>query len=478
MRIIYLRNAGFLLSVTAMLVGLRSEAQEGRTSGAATRPRSEAEPGQRARRVPFPAGILPSAEILSAQFQATVYEVQAAAERLGSLDDKMLARQAGTPETLLAALAQTGKTRLLYRIEQPVNVFSTRIIIGSSEPVISGTRNTTTGGTVNSINYQNVGFIVQLSAQGPTKDQDTAAPIVTSAIKLSVVRPGQKEIAPGQQESVIRAMSLDHSGALEMNRPQVLLAISSNAFSSFRRSADANKAGETPTTPVAYVVRYQFSPSAQGSASGAVVASNAAAPPTATSETAPPTNTLTAQFQAAVYEVEVATNRLPTLDLKTLQSAPTPELLLSALNGAGKPRGPYSINQPVNVFSDQVMLMTNKPIVTATRAGSDGEPVNSYTYHNMGVIVRLSARPPPKEAKRDGPDVTISFNVSADAPGNTDIGLGQMAEGFPMISQEHAEPLEWGRPRVILAMGSSAAAEQAKPFVYVIRYQFGPPDTK
>ena len=96
----------------------------------------------------------------------------------------------------------------------------------------------------------------------------------------------------------------------------------------------------------------------------------------------------------------------------------------------------------------------------------------------MGVIVRLSARPPPKEAKREGPDVTISFNVSADAPGNTDIGLGQMAEGFPMISQEQAEPLELGRPRVILAMGSSAAAEQAKPFVYVIRYLFGPPDTK
>jgi hypothetical protein len=245
-----------------------------------------------------------------------------------------------------------------YRIEQPVNVFSSRIIIGSSEPVISGTRPTTTGGTVNSINYQNVGFIVQLSAQGPPKDQDTAAPIVTSAIKLSVVRPGEKEIAPGQKESVIRAMSLDHSGALELNRPQVLLAISSNAVSSFRRSADGNKAGETPTTPVAYVVRYQFSPPAQGSASGAAagstgsaaVESKAAVPPTATSETAHSTNTLTAQFQAAVYEVEAATNRLPALDLKTLESARTPELLLSALNEAGKPRVLYSINQPVNVF--------------------------------------------------------------------------------------------------------------------------------
>jgi hypothetical protein len=430
--------------------------------------------------------MLTSAEILSAQYQATVYEVHAAAERLGNLDAKALARQAATSETLLAALAQTGKARLLYRIEQPVNVFSTRIIIGSSEPVISGTRNTTTGGTVNSINYQNVGFIVQLSAHGPPKDQDTAAPIVTSAIKLSVLSAGEKEIAPGQKASVIRAMSLDHSEALELNRPQVLVAISSNAFSSFRRSADGNKAGETPTTPVAYVVRYQFGPPAQGSPSGAAagsigsaaVESKAGVPPTAASETAPSTNTLSAQFQATVYEVEAATNRLPSLDLKTLESARTPELLLSALNDAGKPRVLYSINQPVNVFSDQVMIMTNKPIVTATRPGSDGEPVNSYTYHNMGVIVRLSAQSPPKEAKREGPDVTISFQVSADAPGNTDIGLGQLVGGFPMISQEHNEPLELGRPRIILAMGSSAAAEHAKPFVYVVHYQFGSANTK
>jgi hypothetical protein len=308
--------------------------------------------------------MLASAEILSAQFQATVYEVQAGAEQLGNLDDKALTRQAATPETLLAALAQTGKARLLYRIEQSVNVFSTSSIIGSSEPVITGTRTTTTGAAINMISYQNVGFIVRLSAHGPPKDQNTAAPIVTTAIKLSVLSPGEKEIAPGQKESVIRVMSLDHSGALELNRPQVVLAISSNAFSSFRRSAEGNRGAETPATPVAYVIRYQFGPPAQGSADraaaspvgSAAVESKPAGLPAAVTETGRSTNTLTAQFQVTVYEVEAATHRLPTLDLKTLESARTPELLLSALNDAGKPRVLYSINQPVNVFSDQVIL--------------------------------------------------------------------------------------------------------------------------
>jgi hypothetical protein len=96
----------------------------------------------------------------------------------------------------------------------------------------------------------------------------------------------------------------------------------------------------------------------------------------------------------------------------------------------------------------------------------------------MGVNVRLSAQAPPKETKREGSDVTVSFNLSAEAPGYTELGLGQTCAGFPMISQEHNEPLELGRPRVMLAMGSSSAAEQAKPFVYVVRYQFGPASTK
>jgi hypothetical protein len=471
MRIARFTNAGLLALETATFIGLLSVAMASRTFSAATGPRSDAGRGQRTSGTPFRPVKQHSAEILSAQFQATVYEVQGTSERLGSLDAKALTSQAATPEALLSTLAQTGEARLLYRIEQPVNVFSTTITIGSSEPVITGTRTTTSGQAVNSISYQNVGVIVRLSAQGPPKDESGAAPIVTTAIRLSVLRAGEKEIAPGQKDSAIRAMSLDGNGALELNQPRVLLAISSNAFSSYRAQADRSGRTETPMTPVGYVIRYKFGPLAQGSGDRAARVSTVAP------ETARSTNTLTAQFQAKVYEVETTTNRLPTLDTEALTRAVTPDQLLPILNHIGKPKVLYCIDQPVNVFGDQVLIQANKPIVTATRSGRDGTPINSYTSHNMGVSVRFSAQPPPKNAKRECPDVTISFNVSADAPGNTDLGLGQMAPSFPMISQEHDEPLEMGRSRLMLAMGSPSAAEQAKPFVYVVCYQFGPAAT-
>lgn len=148
-----------------------------------THPGSEAGPGQRTSGTPYQPVTQHSAEILSAQFQATVYEVQGTSERLGSLDANALTSQAATPEALLSTLAQTGEARLLYRIEQPVNVFSTTITIGSSEAVVTGTRATTTGQAVNNISYQNVGVIVRLSAQGPPRDESGAAPIVTTAIR-------------------------------------------------------------------------------------------------------------------------------------------------------------------------------------------------------------------------------------------------------------------------------------------------------
>ena len=90
-----------------------------------------------------------SSEMLPAQFQATVYEVQGTPEQLRSLDEKALTGQADTPEALLAALTRVGKARVLYCTEQPVNVYSTRIVIGASEPVVMATRTTGAGGPIN-----------------------------------------------------------------------------------------------------------------------------------------------------------------------------------------------------------------------------------------------------------------------------------------------------------------------------------------
>jgi hypothetical protein len=474
MRISFLSTPALHSALVFLVGGLLSNALEDRASGALTRQ----SPGVG----PEPPGSVTltqrvkssSAGVVPVQFQATVYEVQGPLERLGGLGSAGLISQASTPDTLLAALAQAGKARLLYRFGQPVSLYSTRITVGASEPVVTGTRTIAGGQSVNNISYQNVGFIVRLTAQAAPAAESKEPPIVTAAIKLSVLAPGENEITPGTKEIEMRAVSLELSKALELNRPEVLVAISSNAFSSSRRSMNGARAGETPTTPVAYVIRYEFRPPPPASV-GVTEAPKAAGLPPAMLETARSNNKLPLQFQASVYKVEAAGNRLSMLDVTALELARTPELFLRSLNEAGKPRVLYQFDQEVNVLSDQIMTGTNMPVVTAVRSGPDGKALNSYMSHNMGISVRLSAQAPPKEAERKSMDVNVAFNLSDDAPSDTELGLGQKCVSFPLFSQEHSEPLELGRSKVLVAMGSASASAQIKPFIYVVRYQFDLP---
>lgn len=189
----------------------------------------------------------PPTEMLAANFQATFYEVQAAADRVGALDAKALARQAATPEALLKVLAETGNARILYRIDQPVNVYSERITVGSREPVVVGTRKTNTGQAINMISYQNVGVIVRLSAQKPLSEADHPEPNVSMSVELAALAHSDIEMAPGQKAVTTRTVSIEHSEPLEFGRPLVMLAVSS-----------ASSAEQT--TPTVYVIRYFFSP--------------------------------------------------------------------------------------------------------------------------------------------------------------------------------------------------------------------------
>jgi hypothetical protein len=79
---------------------------------------------------------------------------------------------------------------------------------------------------------------------------------------------------------------------------------------------------------------------------------------------------------------------------------------------------------------------------------------------------------PPTEGDHRQPTVVMSVNLSALAPSATEIGAGQKASAMRNIKLEHSEPLEFGRPLVIMAVSSSSVVEQVTPAAYVIRYLF------
>ena len=175
-----------------------------------------------------------STEVYSAHLQLTVYELQTTPEHASTLDAKALTATAATAESLLTTLSTAGKARILYRIDQPVNVFSENVQISTKEAVVSGTRLAANGRQIDTVRHQTVGIIVQLSAQILPQEE---TPKVTVAVELSALP------ASGVNP---RNLALKHSERLNYDQSRVMLSISSAS-------------PEDQLAPVVYVVRYRFS---------------------------------------------------------------------------------------------------------------------------------------------------------------------------------------------------------------------------
>ena len=164
-------------------------------------------------------------DVSPARFEATVYEVQVPADLAGKLDSVALSAKAADPDALRAALAEFGPTKVLYRVDQPVNVFSENIMIGSSEPVVTGTRKMATGESVNTVQYQNVGLIVNISASQPPKDSGRKALDVQMRTEVASLGEGGTEIGPGVKAVRPRTVSISHTATLQYGRPFVILNV-------------------------------------------------------------------------------------------------------------------------------------------------------------------------------------------------------------------------------------------------------------
>ena len=188
----------------------------------------------------------PPTEIAPARFEATVYEVQVPENRILDFDAQTLEAKAGTAQSLAKALAEFGPTKVLYKIDQSVNLFGEGITLGSSQPMVTGTRMMGAGQAVNSITYQQVGLMVNLSANPLPPDAPRKVPDTQVDFRLSVLADSGVELAPGVKASATRTVELSHSETPKFGRACVLLNVSA--------TGDGAKA-----PPTAYVVRYVFS---------------------------------------------------------------------------------------------------------------------------------------------------------------------------------------------------------------------------
>ncbi len=194
---------------------------------------------------PRPVLAVRSAAAIPARLEVTVYEVRVPADRIRDLNAVALAAKAATPADLEKVLAELGPTRALYQIDQVVDLAGASLRVGKREPFVTGSHVRDGGGFVNTIQYQEVGLILDLSA-APAKDAAGAVANVLVKGELSAITEGGAEISKGIKAAVIRNASFTATVPVDTGGPFVML------------SADASST-DADGRAVAYVWRSRIS---------------------------------------------------------------------------------------------------------------------------------------------------------------------------------------------------------------------------
>jgi len=179
-------------------------------------------------------------ELTSARFQATVYETRVPEKGIGAFDATSLAAKAATAEDLQKALAACGKTKVLYQVDQTVNLTEDRIHIGKREPFVTNTRRTERGPTISTIQYEDVGVIFQIAGKPTASGLDA-----TVRIEMSALTDSAKKISENVNAVTVRTVELGHNGPVQLGNPVVLVSLDASS-----KDADGNA--------IAYVCRIVF----------------------------------------------------------------------------------------------------------------------------------------------------------------------------------------------------------------------------
>lgn len=183
-----------------------------------------------------------------------------------------------------------------------------------------------------------------------------------------------------------------------------------------------------------------------------------------------------ARFEVAVYEVRLPEARVTQIEAPALEAkAATVESLAKALAEFGDTHLLYKIDQSVNLHGETIRMGTQKPVITGTRMVPSGGAINSVTYQEVGLIVKLAAALPAPESARGNLVVQLDFELSVPAESGVEIAPSVSASETRQLQLSHGAAPRNGRPVVLLSVNAGTGDKEVLPTAYVIRYVFHEP---
>ena len=171
--------------------------------------------------VPTP---LASADFSSVRLRMLICELQVPAERVVELDSDRLAAGAGDVKGFVAKLSALGTNKVLYRLDQTVDLHTTsRIQARSRMPFVTGARRTESGRTIRTVQYESVGAICKVTGKA-VEDADPPHLRAEINVELSALSDSGVKITGDVEGPVVRKTTLLHTGPVQLGRPFVLIS--------------------------------------------------------------------------------------------------------------------------------------------------------------------------------------------------------------------------------------------------------------
>jgi hypothetical protein len=368
-----------------------------------------------------------------------IYELRLPAEKVAELDAATLAKS--SPQEFQKALAALGQAKLLYRIDQRVKLSGDRVTVGQEVPVVTNARKTDSGETVRTVQYAQIGAIVNVLG-GITADGGVDLRLDT---ELSTMGRSTAAIAPGVEAPSLGKVKLAQSGVVSPGQASVAIGV------------DAGEGG----TATVYLTRAVLS-EVQSPPTTATTAAPDSQPavsstPAASAETGP-----VAPLGLLIYELHLPADKVADLDAAALAKAASPAEFQKALSAMGRAKLLYRIDQRVKLSGDRVVVSQQTPVVTASRVTVSGQAVNTVQYVDTGAAVGVSG----KAAAGGKTDLRLDIELSVLGEALTTMAAGVSAPRMRKVTLTQAGAVAPDEPRVALSVeggeGGTATAYVAR----------------
>ena len=169
--------------------------------------------------------VQPSGETPAVRFEATVFQVEVAREKIADLDARALAAQASTPTALAKALQPFGPVTVLFRVDQAVAADGQKNKIGISRatPYVSGTAFGPSGQTNSTVAREKIGGSFELSTAFPAEKTLRRAQ-VTLRVELGTMTDSSVQVGENVTAPIFWRVDQSYGGLMELNQPQVLIS--------------------------------------------------------------------------------------------------------------------------------------------------------------------------------------------------------------------------------------------------------------